>query len=52
MRATISRSYAVIVTGEFQKRLSTYGREQNKDANVLLTSDSTGTHGITHPNTG
>jgi len=28
MRAAISRSYAVIITGKFQKRLSTYGRAQ------------------------
>jgi len=28
MRATISYTYAVIVTGNIQKRLSTYGREQ------------------------
>jgi len=28
MHAAISHSYAVIVTGKFQKRLSTYGREQ------------------------
>jgi len=28
MRAAISRSYSVFVTGKIQKRLSTYGREQ------------------------
>jgi len=28
MRVAISYSYAVIVTGKFQKRLSTYEREQ------------------------
>jgi len=28
MRAAISQSYAVVVTRKFQKRLSTYGREQ------------------------
>jgi len=26
MRAAISRSYSVVVTGKFQKRLSTYER--------------------------
>jgi len=36
MRAAISRSYPVIVTGKFQKKLSTYGREKNKDASVLV----------------
>jgi len=28
MRAAISHSYAVVVTVKFQKRLSTYGKEQ------------------------
>jgi len=28
MCAVINRSYAVVVTGKFQERLSTYGREQ------------------------
>jgi len=46
MHAAIRHSYAVIVTGKSQKRLSTYGREQNKDACILLASDSTGCQGI------
>jgi len=28
MRAVISHSYAAVVAGKFQKRLSTYGGEQ------------------------
>jgi len=32
MCVVISYSYTVVVTGKFQKRLSTYGREQVKMA--------------------
>jgi len=44
IHAAISHSYAVIITGKFQKRLSTYGT--NKDVGILLTSDSMGSEGI------
>jgi len=36
MHTAIGHSSAVIVAGKFQKRQSTLGREQIKDAGILL----------------